>query len=378
MSMTCINEKGELAIDGTLAVPYKLEKGDPKDRFSSKILHTDYTFSLDLTPHGDVAILHTSHGGDFKVRILPVQGDFLVKPINLQQGLFGYKGGKADLEADIAKFERGKRVDSIDGMELNTLNKALRKYAINKGAYMDNSDMTIDDEYKILKESPDFAYGKDCTEVWEDYFKNSYTAIVEKGNFRAGLKLAQADEQAPEEYTDGMLKPCNGQRTCLYEIIKDKVYAIANEPPYRHKLEFFAFPGTRAEAEKKFQTLTSGMHLISDEERIRMLPYCRMLATERQKEIERVMAMPKEKRNGPERFIALLGEGMQKDPRSYGEHAVKEAQKKLGWTMGSCKAGLNMYAPDSPLAAVSRTFPYPEVVFNKLNFNKARHSQKER
>ena len=44
MSTTCINEKGELAIDGTLAVPYKLEKDDPKDRFSSKILHTDYTF----------------------------------------------------------------------------------------------------------------------------------------------------------------------------------------------------------------------------------------------------------------------------------------------------------------------------------------------
>lgn len=160
MSLTCINEKGELAIDGTFAVPYKLEKGETCDTFSSKILHTEYQFSLDLTPHGDVAILHTSHGGDFKVRILPVQGDFLVKPVNLRQGLFGYKGGKADLEADLAKFERGKCVDSIDGMELATLNRGLRMYAIRHGAYMDNSGRSIDEDYAILKASPDFAYGK--------------------------------------------------------------------------------------------------------------------------------------------------------------------------------------------------------------------------
>lgn len=63
---------------------------------------------------------------------------------------------------------------------------------------------------------------------------------------------------------------------------------------------------------------------------IRMLPYCRVLAEERQKEIERVMAMPAEKRNGAEQFMALLGEGMQKDSRSYGEYAARKAAG-MGW-----------------------------------------------
>lgn len=105
-----------------------------------------------------------------------------------------------------------------------------------------------------------------------------------------------------------------------------------------------------------------------------MLPYCRVLAEERQKEIERVMAMPAEKRNGAEQFMALLGEGMQKDSRSYGEYAARQAQK-LGWTKEAGETALDMYAPDSALANVSRTFPCPDAVFNKLAYNKEKQKR---
>ena len=377
MSLTCINEKGELAIDGTFAVPYKLEKGETCDTFSSKILHTEYQFSLDLTPHGDVAILHTSHGGDFKVRILPVQGDFLVKPVNLRQGLFGYKGGKADLEADLAKFERGKCVDSIDGMELATLNRGLRMYAIRHGAYMDNSGRSIDEEYAILKASPDFAYGKDCTKVWEEYFKTNYQVIGERNNFHAPLRLAQAEAYLPVQNTDGTLTPVNGgSRVCLYELVKDKTYVITNEIP-SGKGATFTLPATRAEAEKQFRFHTKDMTLLREEDRERMLPDCRRNAKLRQQDIDRALEIPTEKRTGKEQFMALLGEAMKKDPRTYGEFAVKQS-RKLGWTEEQCKTALNRFAPDAALDPVSRTFPYADAVIHKLAFDRAKRAGKER
>lgn len=376
MSMTCINEKGELATDGTFAIPYKLEKGEAHDTFSSKILHTEYHFSLDLTPHGDVAILHTSHGGDFKVRITPAPSEFLVSPVNMRQATFGYKHGKADLEADLAKFERGKRVDNIDGMALVTLNKALRKYAIGRGAYMDNAGMSLDEEYAILKASPDFAYGKDCTKVWEDYFKTCYQVIGERNNFHAPLRLAQAEAYLSVRNSDGTLTPVNGGRTCLYEISKDNTYAITNEPP-SGKGATFTFHATREEAEEQFQFHTKDMTLLREEDRERMLADCRRNAKLRQQDIDRALELPAEKRTGKEQFMALLGEAMKKDPRTYGEFAVKQS-RKLGWTEEQCKMALNRFAPDAALDPVSRTFPYADAVIHKLAFDRAQRAGKER